>query len=268
MKDILKNSDHKIKDIQEWIEYIKHRGEKYSKTQPHSDNIFIRFLEIENLSDIQSPASVAATNTYTLFAKKSATSNKYPVSVTEGLQTIINLCRVASGYDPLEPEGNGNAEKFIAFTEEIEKVPFLSLLWADKSTITQQSHDTDVLIDSFIKVFQGLSPQDKITIKIYLKKLIDTALSYADQKEKKSNLVQYALAKTPNGVSLLLYSFVLTIKKVDNKGTIKFTSHYNLCQAEYNLSQKIWEMTRSVLEKEDKITIEYLIDCMTTKTKA
>ncbi|TNH41695.1 hypothetical protein [Photorhabdus luminescens] len=268
MKDILTNYDHKIKDVQEWIEYVKHRGERYSKTQPHSDNIFTHFLETENLSDIQSPASVAATDKYTLFAKKSATPNKYPVSVTEGLQTIINLCRVASGYDPLEPEGNGNAQKFIAFTEEIEKVPFLSLLWADKNTITQQSHDTNVLIDSFVETFRGLSPQDKIKIKTYLKELINTALSYADKKEKKSNLVQYALAKTPNGASLLLYSSVLTIKKVDNKGTIKFTSHYNLCQAEYNLSQKMWEIVRSAFEKEDKITIEYLIDCMTTKMKA
>ncbi|MCW7550413.1 hypothetical protein OO184_21395 [Photorhabdus sp. APURE] len=267
MRDILTNYDHKIKDIQEWIEYIKHRGEKYPKTQQHSDNIFTHFLEKENLSDIQSPASVAATDKYILFAKKSATPNKYPVSVTEGLQTIINLCRVASGYDPLEPEGNGNAQKFIAFTEEIAKVPFLSLLWTDKNTITQQSHDTNVLIDSFVEAFRGLSPQDKIKIKTYLKELINTALSYADQKEKKSNLVQYALAKTPNGASLLLYSSVLTIKKVDNKGTIKFTSHYNLCQAEYNLSQKMWEIVKSAFEKEDKITIEYLIDCMTTKMK-
>ncbi|WP_118987292.1 hypothetical protein [Photorhabdus sp. CRCIA-P01] len=268
MKDILTNSDHKIKDVQEWIEYIKHRREKYSNTQQHSDNIFTHFLETENLSDIQSPASIAATNGYTIFAKKSATSNKYPVSVTEGLQTIINLCRVASGYDPLEPEGNGNAQKFIAFTTEIAKVPFLSLLRKDTSTIAQQSHDTNVLIDSFVESFRGLSPQDKITIKTYLKALINTALSYADQKEKKSNLVQYALAKTPNGVSLLLYSSVLTIKEVDNKGTIKFTSHYNLCQAEYNLSQKMWEIVKSAFEKEDKITIEYLIDCMTTKMKA
>ncbi|OCQ51102.1 hypothetical protein Ppb6_03660 [Photorhabdus australis subsp. thailandensis] len=267
MKDILTNSDHELKKSQEWIEYIKHKGIRYLKTWEHSDKGFIHFSETENLSDVQSPANIAVTDKYAVFAKKSATSCKYPVSITEGMQTIINLCRVASGYDPLDPEGNGNAEKFIAFTDEIERVPFLSLLWSDTKIIIQKSQDTDVLIDSFVKAFRGLSPEDKITIKLYLKELIRAALSYAGEKEKQSNFVQYALNKSPNSVSLLLYSSVLTIKKVNNKGTIKFTSNYTLSQAEYNLNQASWETVRPMFDKENKITIEYLIDYMTTKVK-
>ncbi|WP_434525063.1 hypothetical protein [Photorhabdus asymbiotica] len=267
MKNILTNSNHKLKKAQEWIEYIKHKGGGYLKTGEHSDNVFTRFLETENLSDVQSPANIAVTDEYAVFTKKSATPCKYPVSITEGLQTIINLCRVASGYDPLDPEGNGNAEKFIAFTDEIAKVPFLSLLWSDTSIITQQSHDTDVLIDSFVEAFRGLSPKDKITIKLYLKELIRAALSYADAKEKQSNFVQCALSKSPTSVSLLLYSSVLTIKEVNNKGTIKFTSDYTLSQAEYNLSQASWETVKPMFDKENKTTIECLIDYMTTKVK-
>ncbi|WP_036774628.1 hypothetical protein [Photorhabdus australis] len=267
MKDILTNSDHELRKAQEWIEYIKLKERRYLKTWENSDNGFIHFSKIENLSNVQSPANIAVTDKYAVFAKKFATSCKYPVSITEGMQTIINLCRLASGYDPLDPEGNGNAEKFIAFTDEIEKVPFLSLLWSDTKIIIQQSHDTDVLIDSFVDAFRGLSPEDKITIKLYLKELIRAALSYADEKEKQSNFVQYVLSKSPTSVSLLLYSSVLTIKKVNNKGTIKFTSNYTLSQAEYNLSQASWETVRPIFSKENKTTIECLIDYMTTKVK-
>ncbi|MBS9443422.1 hypothetical protein [Photorhabdus heterorhabditis] len=267
MKDILTNSNHELEKAQEWIEYITCRGGRDLKEWEHSDNVFIHFLDTENLSDVQSPANIAVTDEYAVFAKKSATSCKYPVSITEGLQTLINLCRVASGYDPLDPEGNGNAEKFVAFTDEIAKIPFLSLLWSNTSIITQQSHDTDVLIDSFVDTFRGLSPEDKITIKLYLKELIRAALSYADENEKQSNFVQCALKKSSNSVSLLLYSSVLTIKKVNNKGTIKFTSDYTLSQAEYNLSQASWEIVKPMFDKENKTTIECLINYMTTKVK-
>ncbi|WP_350306599.1 hypothetical protein [Photorhabdus viridis] len=267
MKNIFTSSDYEFKKAQEWIEYIKQGKPRYLKTQEYPDNIFSSSPEPENLSDMQSPASLAATNEYSIFTKKSATSCKYPVSVTEGLQTIINLCRIASGYDPLKPEGNGNAKKFIAFTKEIANVPFLSLLWANSSIVTQQSHNTDILIDSFVQAFRGLSPQDKITIKIYLKALANTALSYADDKERQSNFVQYVLTKSPNGASLILYSSVLTIKRVNNKGTIKFKSSYKLSQAEYNLSQESWENVKPAFEKENKISTEYLIDCMTTRLK-
>ncbi|MCE1644806.1 hypothetical protein LWT37_23275, partial [Enterobacter hormaechei] len=128
-------------------EHIEKGGTRLLKDWERSGNIIMEYPEAGDYSDVQSPANGAATGNYTQLAKDSASPSKNPLSITEGLQTVINMCRAVSGYNPLDPQGQGNKKNFFSFTAELSGVPFLSLLSTSTQNVIQKSHDADVLIN-------------------------------------------------------------------------------------------------------------------------
>ncbi|WP_240042426.1 hypothetical protein [Photorhabdus khanii] len=268
MENILSNPDYAVKKTQEWMEHIEKGGTRLLKDWQRSDNIFTDISDLEDYSKVQSPANAAATENYILLAKQSATSYKYPVSVTEGLQTIVNICRAVSDYNALDPEGKGNKEHFFAFTKELSGVPILSLISKSVQNVVQKSRNLDVLINSFLESFHGLTYLERDQMRAPLRQLAFAALSYAGKKQTRSNFVQNVLATSPRGVSCFLYwSEFSIIALEDNKGTIEFQSTYLLPQAEYQLSYEAWRNARPAFEKIQKETLEDWINNMTTKKK-
>ncbi|KMW74865.1 hypothetical protein TI10_03695 [Photorhabdus luminescens subsp. luminescens] len=269
MENILNNPDYAVKKAQEWIEQIEKGGTRLLKDWERSDNIIMNYPDVGDSSDVQSPANGAATGNYTQLARDSSTPSKNPLSIAEGLQTVINMCRAVSGYNPLDPQGPGNKKNFFSFTEELSGVPFLSLLSASTQYVIQKSHDANVLINSFLENFLGLSSQEKEQMKIPLRQLAIAALSYAGRRQTQSNFVQSVLATSPRGgVSFFLYwSEFSIIASEDDKGMIEFKSSYLLPQAEYNLRYESWVNVRPAFEKAQKVSLEDWINSMTTRKK-
>ncbi|KAA1181313.1 hypothetical protein [Photorhabdus heterorhabditis] len=269
MENILNNPDYAVKKAQEWIEHIEKGGTRFLKDWKRSDNIFMNFPDVGDYSDIQSPANGAATGNYARLNQDSSSSLKYPLSITEGLQTVINMARSVSGYNPLDPQGQGNKNNFLSFTSELSGVPFLSLLSTSVQNVIQKSHNADVLINSFLENFLGLSYQEKEQMKIPLRQLAIAALSYAGKRQTQSNFVQSVLATSPKGgVSVFLYWSEFTISaSPDDKGIIEFKSSYLLPQAEYNLRYESWINVRPAFEKAQKVSLEDWMNSMTTRRK-
>ncbi|NHB94257.1 hypothetical protein [Photorhabdus cinerea] len=269
MENILNNPDYAVKKAQEWIEHIEKGGTRFLKDWKRSDNIFMNFPDVVDYSDIQSPANGAATGNYAQLNQDSSSSLKYPLSITEGLQTVINMARSVSGYNPLDPQGQGNKKNFFSFTSELSGVPFLSLLSTSVQNVIQKSHDANVLINSFLENFLGLSNQEKEQMRIPLRQLAIAALSYAGKRQTQSNFVQSVLATSPRGgVSVFLYWSEFAISaSPDDKGIIEFKSSYLLPQAEYNLRYESWVNVRPAFEKAQKVSLEDWIDSMTTRRK-
>ncbi|MBS9437585.1 hypothetical protein EAE91_10480 [Photorhabdus noenieputensis] len=269
MENILNNPDYAVKKAQEWIEHIEKGGTRLLNDWERSGNIIMDYHDAGDYSDVQSPANGAATGDYTQLARDSSTSSKNPLSITEGLQTVINMCRAVSGYNPLDPQGQGNKRNFFSFTEELSGVPFLSLLSTSVQNVIQKSHDADVLINSFLENFLGLSSQEREQMKTPLRQLAIAALSYAGRRQTQSNFVQSVLATSPRGgVSFFLYwSEFSIVAYEDDKGLIEFKSHYFLPQAEYNLRYESWVNVRPAFEKAQKVSLEDWIDSMTTRRK-
>ncbi|OCQ51103.1 hypothetical protein Ppb6_03661 [Photorhabdus australis subsp. thailandensis] len=269
MENILNNPDYEVKKAKEWIEHIENGGTRLLKDWERSDNILMGYSDAGDYSDVQSPANGAATGSYTQLERDSSTSSKSPLSITEGLQTVINMARAVSGYNPLDPQGQGNKKNFFSFTAELSGVPFLSLLSTSIQNVIQKSHDADVLINSFLENFLGLSHQEKEQMKIPLRQLAIAALSYAGKRQTQSNFVQSVLATSPRGgVSVFLYWSEFAISAAPNdKGIIEFKSSYLLPQAEYNLRYESWVNVRPAFEKAQKVSLEDWINSMTTRRK-
>eukprot|EP01001_Neometanema_parovale_P004382 NODE_1615_length_1662_cov_3.222222_g1536_i0.p1 GENE.NODE_1615_length_1662_cov_3.222222_g1536_i0~~NODE_1615_length_1662_cov_3.222222_g1536_i0.p1 ORF type:complete len:275 (-),score=-22.70 NODE_1615_length_1662_cov_3.222222_g1536_i0:34-858(-) len=249
-----------------WLEHIN-SAENILLPQ----TIFMRpgaLAMLESDSLIENPANSEAVGDYRAQAEKASTPGTAPQSVFDGMQTAVNMCRTKAQYNPLDPEGKGNRARFIEFTQNISSMPFVTLEWATTTQIKQKSRNADVLINSFVDGFWGITQGDKEQIVKSVRNLASAALSYADQTERLSNFAQNLLQVDSSGnVEFCLYSSTFQISVSEHKGIITFHSEYELSQAMYSLSPSNWDSVKELFAKEYKVTVEDWIKNMTTPVK-
>lgn len=211
------------------------------------------------------------TEEYLNGVKELSTNNHAPISVYDGLQTTINMCRAKSGYNPLDQSegGKGSGKYFIAFTDLVAKVPFLTLDWAEPTRIVQESRNANVLIDSFLKGFKGIRESDQTKIRDAIVELVKAALSYSKTVQKKSIFTQNIFSvenknKDLEKVICTLYSSTFEISQTKNKGVITFHSEYSVLQASYSLSTSNWERIKSKFADKENESVDDWIKDMTT----
>lgn len=252
-----------------WVEHICNtKSEKILLPQ----SVFKQPATLKLQSDggvIENPARAQAVGDYKEQAKKASTPGTAPQSIFDGMQTAVNMCRTKAGFNPLDPDKNGDNAHFILFTQYISSMPFVTLNWATTTNIKQQSKNADVLINSFVDGFLGIAQNDKQQIVTSVKGLVSAALSYSNQTEKLSNFAQNLLQVDSSGnVQFSLYSSTFSISSTNNKGVITFRSEYELSQAMYSLSPASWEVVKEAFAKQYKVTVDDWINDMTTPVKA
>ncbi|MFW1985064.1 hypothetical protein ACG94M_17355 [Acinetobacter guillouiae] len=183
----------------DWLEFINSDHSKNLLTDNLSfckQSTFHKLFIDSDVSEF-APFKPCATEEYLKGAREFSTSGSAPISVYDGLQTTLNICRAKSGYNPLDQEQEndpagkdrkGSAKYFIAFTNLIAGVPFLTLDWAESTYIDQKSHNADEIINSFLKGFKGIQEKDQQKIRDSIVDLVKAALSYAKKNTKKINL--------------------------------------------------------------------------------
>jgi hypothetical protein len=217
--------------------------------------------------DIDNPTAAVATEYYVQAANAGASDSYSPVSLQEGLQTIIGMCQQRSGFNPLNPEGQFS--DFIKFSQTVASSSFLNLLNQSESPIVQSSHNPNDLINSFVSNYAGIRQgTDVDTVRSSLTNLVSAALSWSSPEEKQSNFTQCVLQQDDYGAYFMLYYSLFTIRAEDNKGTIEFDSEYRLCQAEYVLSNEIWEEHREDFGTQQKTEMQQLLHNLTTEVNS
>jgi hypothetical protein len=246
---------NKLQKTQDWLDFINHPKPSLLKA-----NVFDHHLEIEN------PNNVFVTPEYLKASGSSIkNSNGAPKNMYDGLQTAVNLCRVNAEYNPLDIKNNGDEKHFIKFTENIARMPFVTLLKSEVTEIEQSSKNADQLIDSFVNGFKGLSKKDKKAMINSVKNLVKAALSYSKKQETISNFSQNMLKDNDGkSVSFHLYNSKFTIYVTEKKGTIKFHAKYALSQAEYNMSLNTWKEVEPAFKKQLAVSTEEFLKLMTT----
>ncbi|WP_113626409.1 hypothetical protein [Pectobacterium peruviense] len=223
---------------------------------------------IEKNSTYMAPFQAHPNKNYKDAEKKSRTPKPNPESIYEGLQTTVNLCRVKSKYDPLDPNTTGRNKNFEEFTRLIAGVPFLTLEWAQTTKIEQKSHNANDLINSFVDGFRGILSGDKDAVRDSVKSLVKAALSYSEKKQEYSGFNQNIFTLGTDGkVYFNLYSSTFEISQSSNKGTITFQSTYSLRQAAYSLSVRTWEEVKESFDKQKKESIDDWLNNMNTNEK-
>ncbi|MFT5675865.1 MAG: hypothetical protein ACI808_001797 [Paraglaciecola sp.] len=257
MTDIKMHTDH-------WLKLITG-----TEKIPVAQNVFManpnmKMLQV-NADSIQNPSRAEAVGDYKAKANAAATPGTAPISVFDGMQTAVNLCRTKSQFNPLDPENFGNKAHFLLFTQFISSMPFVTLQWAETTDIKQQSRNSDALINSFVGGFKGMVDEDKNEIINSVKSLVSAALSYSNQTEKQSNFSQNLLQVDGEGnVQFNLYSSTFEISSSSHKGNITFHSEYSLAQVSYTLSPATWAQVKSSFAEQLKVTVDDWLNNMKT----
>ncbi|MGL4603695.1 MAG: hypothetical protein ACRCU9_06075 [Iodobacter sp.] len=247
MTNLKTNTDH-------WLKLIT-SDEKI----PVAKGVFMASPEIislqANADSIQNPFRAEAVGDYLDKANAAATPGTAPISVFDGMQTAVNLCRTKAQFNPLDPKKFGNLEHFLLFSQYISSMPFVTLQWAQTTNIKQQSHDANVLIDTFVSGFKGILEKDKSQIILSVQNLVKAALSYSNQTQEDSNFSQNLLQVDGEGnVQFNLYCSTFKISSSSSKGNITFHSEYSLAQASYTLSPSTWKQVQGAFAEQLKVT--------------
>ncbi|WGS43137.1 hypothetical protein LFL97_06310 [Burkholderia sp. JSH-S8] len=245
-----------IEETSEWLKATSLSRERLAKGL----NVFSDLRAGTTLN----PTFASPTIDYARNAKEHESPEKFPVSIYEGLQTAVNICRTRSEFNPLDPKGKGDEAHFIAFTNEVAAVPFFALNSSFRREVHQRSQNADELINSFLDGFVGLAVGDIVKIRDALKSLVSAALSYASAQQVQSNFTQNILEDGSGRVLFTLYASEFTIEARSGKGTIKFESHYLLRQAQYSLSRASWENIRELFRDKEKEDTEGWLGSMRT----
>ncbi len=218
--------------------------------------------------DIQNPTSSYATEAYVVKAKEMESAGTVPESIFEGIQTVADIARVRTQFNPLDPEGTGNKEHFIKFTQYIDSAPFLALLNADTMMVETSSHNSSELVNSFVDAFTGIDAKDKDQIVGAVTNLANAALSYSNRIEKYSNFAQNILDVDGDGNVLFhLYSSQFQIKAEERKGTITFDTTYSVIRSVYQLSVGEWRRIRGNFADQTKTSTQEWLSRFTTPCK-
>ncbi|MCP9765181.1 hypothetical protein [Lacihabitans soyangensis] len=242
--------------VQEWIDF---------NSQSFMPGMVLQVAD----GQIMAPANSAGIGGYDAAASAAATNGSSPGSIFEGMQTIARLARTRSGYNPLDPEGMGNKQHFIQFTQNIASAPMLDLLKADTQDVINNSQNSDSLINSFVDAFIGISTENVGEITKAVSNLAKAALSYSDKIEKYSNFAQNLLQVDSSGnVQFHLYASTFGIHTTESKGTVTFHSEYSVSRAVYQLSPAAWNACKEYFNQQQNTDTNSWINSMTTPVKA
>jgi hypothetical protein len=219
-------------------------------------------------NQVMAPANAIGVGNYDVMAAAAETSGSNPGSIFEGMQTIADLSRTRAHYNPLDPNGTGNQQHFLQFTQLIADAPMLSLIKADTTSVVNNSQNADSLIDSFVSAFVGIATENVGEITKAVANLAKAAVSYSDKIESYSNFAQNLLQVDSSGnVEFHLYSSVFNIHTTEKKGTITFHSDYNVLRAVYQLSPASWSSVKDLFNQQKKTDTKNWLDNMTTPDK-
>ena len=275
----------------EWLESMA-QGKKLSEEKIVHKDRFNPFrpghgkgVILANSNPFKNPQNTSPTDTYDKNSKNGADeadkkagvsdpSKRPPMTIHEGIQTVLNIARAGSGYNPLDqptkenPNAKGNVAHFYDFVDRINEAPFLTLEFGGSKNVVQSSHNADELINSFVGTFEGVTQKDINGIIKSLKTLVSAALSYSEATESQSNFVQAICDQDENGnVTAAIYGSVFSIYVERHKGTITYVTAYQLNQVKWSLSPQMWTDTlRNKVQDQLNQSTEDWLNHNTTKS--
>jgi hypothetical protein len=183
----------------------------------------------------------------------------------DGCTSIMNIARVASGFNPLLPDVKGNVERFQDYTRRILSAPFFNLGYADSKTEIRQSEDWDDLIRSIVELFEGIEKEDRDRIKDGLANLAIAAGSRSGTKQTQNLFVQNVLQLDGGTLSIFIYYSSVVLQEDKVKGSTSRQSEFTIARSKLVFRTGDWPaFAERVWKKQVTVVDDWLDDNTTT----
>ncbi|MCP9765179.1 hypothetical protein [Lacihabitans soyangensis] len=170
-----------------------------------------------------------------------ATLNAFAASPATGCASILEIARVKSGYNPLDPAQTANQGALLNWISEVKTCisnTLFSQEYGDNVTIGGAS-DWPTYVQQAINTYVGITDADKSRLQMSVQNLVQAAYSAPNQPEVVI-MVQHAIqANTDGSVSIYFYFTSAVIKYSVGSGkhaTSSLGSIFNIYRAKLNLN--------------------------------
>lgn len=142
---------------------------------------------------------------------REAVKNNNPIEAFKkaplnGCLTVMTMARIKSGFNPTLLDDPDASQKFSNYSENLQKAPFFHLEQSDVSHLERHEKTWDSLVQSVLDLYDGVSGEDKNSIKESIGNLAKAAMNKAGVKQTKNLFVQSTINYTSEIQVFILWS--------------------------------------------------------------
>jgi len=183
-----------------------------------------------------------------------------------GATTMLDMARISTGFDPLDPALDENVAAYQAYINEVLKNPMFHLEMADKRTLQVKEQDFNKLIRDIADLFDGIKSEDESKIKDSLVKLAEAATSTKDVRQSTDLFVQNAVQVDDGDVKVYIYYSTVSMIVHEGKSTTKQTD-YTVMRTRLKFQSEFWnEITAATIAQRHFKDLSDWLDGNTTRS--
>ena len=156
-----------------------------------------------------------------------------------GATTMLDMARISTGFDPLDPALDENVAAYQAYINEVLNNPMFHLEMADKRTLQVKEQDFNKLIRDIADLFDGIKEEDEAKIKDGLTRLAEAATTTKDVRQSTDLFVQNAVQVDDGDIKIYIYYSTVTMIVHDGKSTTKQTD-YTVMRTRLKFQTEFW----------------------------
>ncbi|OOE48866.1 hypothetical protein [Salinivibrio kushneri] len=147
-------------------------------------------------------------------------------STGNAVSSILGLAQSRTGWNPLDPDNDKNAEGFQEFVSSILKVPFFNVTQSERTTVHYEEENYNSLIDKVVGLYDGITEQDVPLIKNSIVNLAKACTSRVNTQNTKTLFVQNTMNATGTDIVVGIQQTFMMMERSHSSGKGAPKDHY------------------------------------------
>jgi hypothetical protein len=186
----------------------------------------------------------------------------------DGCTSVMNMARVASGFNPAQtPEPGRTAEfnarnraAYVSYLSRLTDAPFFAIALDDTQPISRTTNDWNAVIAQMAALFEGVDRNDFNNIRTSLIQLANVAASHQGQPQSEDLFAQSVLcANAAQNYTLHLYYSIVSMISSTNKGATSTQTNFSIRRTKLTLRASDWpRLAEQVWAKQVTTVVDWL----------
>lgn len=187
---------------------------------------------------------------------------KYPLL---GCTTVLDMARVASGYDPNGDMNDQNTkDKYNDYVKRIQTCPFFHLNMNEKQTLNRSESSWGEAIDQISNLFSGVTSKDKEKIVQAVKNLANAVSSKSNTRQGTSLYSVSAINSDEHTIDVYIYFSDISMIASSKKGSDSKQTEITITKTNLSFDTEMWVFyAEKVYDKHYKSIEDWLDDNIT-----
>lgn len=187
---------------------------------------------------------------------------KYPLL---GCTTVLDMARVASGYDPNGDMNDQNTkDKYNDYVKRIQTCPFFHLNLNEKQTLNRSETSWNDAINQISNLFTGVASKDKEKISQAVTNLANAVSSKSNTRQGTTLYSVSAINSDEHTIDVYIYFSDISMIASSKKGSDSKQTEINITKTNLSFDTEMWEYyAEKVYDKHYKSIEDWLDDNIT-----